>query len=275
MITVTAAQLAATALPAAADVPTRDGTPRVTVRNGETQPVFSRADAVTQTVDIVPLSLNAGPSGRPGKLGLLPRPGGTQSFVDAGKTRTAGQLLAGEDRADPDRLAYLTGPLPRDVRVDGIPSVSLRASLYGRSPYLTALLVDYGTDTRPTGARVNTDEQVCYGESVPGDPGCTTRQALKTETAPYKIITRGWLDARNRRGFSRTEPVKAGKTYTFRWNLEPADYTVRAGHRLGVVLLSTDYDYTLCYPDGTEVAVRPGLSRVLLPLARGGREALK
>ncbi len=107
----------------------------------------------------VPLSLNAGPSGQPGALGLWPRHGETQSFVDAGKTRTAEQLLVNEDQADPNRLAYLTGPLPSAVRVDGIPSVSLRASLDGRSPYLTALLVDYGTDTRRMGAHVNTDEQ--------------------------------------------------------------------------------------------------------------------
>ncbi|MFG1853030.1 Xaa-Pro dipeptidyl-peptidase [Actinomadura geliboluensis] len=223
----------------------------------------------------VPVSLNAGPSGQPGTLGPRPRPGAPQSFTDAGRTRTAEQLLADEDLADPNRLAYLTGPLPSAVRVDGIPSVSLRASLDGRSPYLTALLVDYGTDTRPTGSRVTTSEQVCFGESVPGDPGCTYRQQLATQTAPYKIITRGWLDARNRHGFSRSEPVEAGKPYTFRWDLEPTDYTVKAGHRLGVILLSTDYDYTLRHPAGTEVSVRPGVSRVLLPLARGGREALK
>jgi X-Pro dipeptidyl-peptidase len=223
----------------------------------------------------VPVSLNAGPAGQPGALGLRPRSGAAQSFTDAGKTRTAEQLLVGEDQADPNRLAYLTGPLARPVRVDGIPSLSLRASLDGRSPYLTALLVDYGTDTRPTGARVNTGEEVCYGQSVPGDSGCTIRQALHTETAPYKIITRGWLDARNRHGFARTEPIEAGRTYTFRWDLEPADYTVKAGHRLGVILLSTDHDYTLRYPAGTKVGVRPGVSRVLLPLARGGRESLQ
>ncbi|WP_433461510.1 Xaa-Pro dipeptidyl-peptidase [Spirillospora sp. CA-128828] len=223
----------------------------------------------------VPLGLNAGPSGQPGTLGLRPRHGAAQSFTDAGKTRTAEQLLANEDQADPNRLAYLTEPLPEPVRVDGVPSVSLRASLDGRSPYLTALLVDYGTDTRPTGARVNTGQEVCYGQSVPGDSGCTIRQALATETAPYKIITRGWLDARNRHDFSRTEPVEPGRTYGFRWNLEPTDYVVKAGHRLGVILLSTDYDYTLRYPAGTEVTVQPGVSRVLLPLASGGRKALR
>ncbi|GAA4227118.1 Xaa-Pro dipeptidyl-peptidase [Actinomadura meridiana] len=222
----------------------------------------------------VPVSLNAGESGQPGTLGLRPRHGRTQTFTDAGKTRTASELLLNEDQADPNRLAYLTGPLSKPVRVDGIPSMSVRASLDGRSPYLTALLVDYGTDSRPTGNRLNTTEQVCFGQTVEGDVGCTIRQKLSMQTAPYKIITRGWLDVRNRHSFSRTEPIKPGRSYSFRWDLEPTDYVVKAGHRLGVILLSTDYHFTLRYPAGTEVGVAPGVSRILLPLARGGRESL-
>ncbi|MFG2246561.1 Xaa-Pro dipeptidyl-peptidase [Spirillospora sp. NPDC048823] len=223
----------------------------------------------------VPLALNAGPSGQPGRLALRPRRGATQSFADEGRTRTAEQLLAHEDRADPGRLAFLTPPLSAPVRVNGTPGITLRASLDGRSPYLTALLVDYGTGTRPTGRRADTGERVCYGQGVPGDDGCTTRQALETETAPYKIITRGWLDARNRHDPGRTEPIRPGRTYTFRWDLQPADYTVEPGHRLGVIVLSTDYDYTLRYPAGTEVTVEPGVSRILLPLAGGGHRALR
>ncbi|MFC4909272.1 Xaa-Pro dipeptidyl-peptidase [Actinomadura gamaensis] len=226
----------------------------------------------------VPISLNAGSGGsggQPGVLSPLPRPGAAQSFVDAGRTRTAEQLLVGEDKADPNRLAYLTGPLSRPLRLDGIAKADIRASLSGQSPFLTALLVDYGTDTRPTGDRITTTDKVCYGQGVPGDDGCTFRQELATQTAPYKIITRGWLDARNRTSISRSEPLKPGKTYTFRWDMQPTDYTVKAGHRLGVIVLSTDYDYTLRYPAGTTVAVQPGVSRVWLPVAPGGDAALK
>jgi X-Pro dipeptidyl-peptidase len=204
--------------------------------------------------------------GQPGELGAAPNRGAAESFVDQ-KTRTAEQLAAGWTAADPNRLAYLTPALTRPLRVNGTPEVSVRASLDGRSPFLTALLVDYGTDTRPTGSLVSTGEQFCYGPGVTGDTGCTTRTTHVTETAPFKIVTRGWLDVRNRHDPGRTEPIAPGTMYWFRWDMQPNDYVFKAGHRIGVVVLSTDYDYTLRYPAGTKVAVAPGVSEVRLPLA--------
>jgi X-Pro dipeptidyl-peptidase len=202
-----------------------------------------------------------------GELSTKPRYGAPQSLVDAGRTRTAEQLADNGTQPDPNRLVYLTPTLTSPMRVGGTPTISLRASLDGRSPYLTALLVDYGTDTRPTGAVASTGEQVCYGESVPDDSGCTTRTAHVTTTQPFKIVTRGWLDARNRHDPSRTEPLKAGKMYDFRWDFQPNDYVFKAGHRLGVVVISTDYDYTLRYPAGTKLTLQPGSSVLHLPVA--------
>ncbi len=217
----------------------------------------------------VPLHLNPAsgtePGGQPGELGATPRRGAAESFVDQ-KTRTADQLADNWTAADPNRLAYLTPALARPVRVNGTPEISVRASLDGRSPFLTALLVDYGTDSRPTGAVASTGEQFCYGPGVTGDTGCTTRTAHVTGTAPFKIVTRGWLDVRNRHDPSRTEPITPGTMYSFRWDMQPNDYVFKAGHRIGVVVLSTDFDYTLRYPAGTKVEVQPGVSEIRLPI---------
>ena len=204
------------------------------------------------------------------KLGPLPRPlSARESFVDQ-KTRTAEELAQAAPAPDPNRLAYLTGPLPTDVRISGTPTVSVRASMKnGASPYLTALLVDYGADVRPTGALVPTGETLCYGQGVPGDTGCTALRRLGTAETPYKIVSRGWLDVRNRHRADRTEPVRAGKEYAFSWDFQPQDHLFKKGHRLGVVILSTDHDYTLRYPEGTEVTVSPGHSSVKLPVVFG------
>lgn len=77
--------------------------------------------------------------------------------------------------------------------------MSVRASLDGTPPYTTALLVDYGTATRAIAGTVqDTSRLVCYGEGVPGDTGCAYRTKHRTETTDFKIVTRGWLDVRNR-----------------------------------------------------------------------------
>ncbi|MFI6643678.1 Xaa-Pro dipeptidyl-peptidase [Streptomyces sp. NPDC050504] len=203
--------------------------------------------------------------------GLSPLPGlpGRRTLTDAGRTLTAEQLVAAPDAANPNRLAYTTGALPGDVRVNGAPEVSVRASLKGTSPYVTALLVDYGTDTRSTaGLYQDTSQQICYGQGIPGDTGCTYRTRHRTETADFKIVSRGWLDARNRVTPERQTKLVEGREYRLRWGMQPQDYVFKKGHRLGVVLISTDHDYTLRHPAGTELSVRSGVSSVTLPVAR-------
>jgi X-Pro dipeptidyl-peptidase len=41
------------------------------------------------------------------------------------------------------------------------------------------------------------------------------------------------------------------------------------GHRIGLVVMATDHDYTLRYPAGTKVSVRLGGSTLRLPLTTG------
>lgn len=205
--------------------------------------------------------------GTGGTLRTVPSGAGTrESFVD-NPARTAEQLADNELTADPNRLAYLSAPLTRETRLSGTPTVTVRADLNGASPYLTALLVDYGPADRF--ARLRTlPEQDCVGPGIPEDPGCFSRREYVTARTDSEIVTRGWLDVRNRLSPARSTPVRPGKTYTFGWNLQTKDHVFAPGHRIGLVLISTDRDHTLRYPAGTEVGVRLGASRVVLPLAR-------
>ncbi|MBB6433645.1 X-Pro dipeptidyl-peptidase [Streptomyces candidus] len=202
-------------------------------------------------------------------LSALPGLPVRQSLTDAGRTVRAEDLVAAPDAANPNRLAYTTGALGRDLRINGVPRLSVRASLRGTSPYVTALLVDYGKDTRATAGTVADTSQpaVCYGQGVPGDTGCAYRSRHRTENADFKIVSRGWLDVRNRNSLSRQDKVVEGREYGLRWDMEPQEYVFKKGHRLGVVLISTDYDYTLRYPAGTTMSVRAGVSSVTLPVS--------
>ena len=191
--------------------------------------------------------------------------GSRMSFVD--DTAQTGEALADNElSADPNRLVYLTRPLEEPVRLSGTPRVTVRASVDGLSPFLTALLVDYGTDTRFAGVRRLTETD-CVGPGLPEDPGCFARREYVTRETPYKVVTRGWLDVRNRISPWISQPVNPGTTYTFSFELQPNDHIFKPGHRLGIVLISTDRDYTLRYPAGTTVDVRLGLGHALLPLS--------
>jgi X-Pro dipeptidyl-peptidase len=179
------------------------------------------------------LRLSATSATAPGGLG---RKGGgpAQSFVDSGRTLdTDVALLPNPDTANPNRLVYLTEPLARDTHLSGTPTVSLRASVDNRyAANLTAVLVDYGPD----------------GQTM---------------------VTRGWTDVQNRKDVARTTPIEQGKAYTFEWPLEPDDYVFPAGHRIGLVIVSTDMHFTLRPLPGTQLTVQPDKSQVTLPLVGG------
>ncbi|WP_230859624.1 Xaa-Pro dipeptidyl-peptidase [Actinoplanes aureus] len=188
-----------------------------------------------------------------------------QTFID-NTARTAEDLAANETATDPNRLAYLTAPLTKQTRLSGTPEVTVRADLTGDSPYLTALLVDYGTAERFAGVRT-LPVQDCIGPGIEGDPGCFNRREYITATTPYEIVTRGWIDVRNRLSPAHTTPIRPGKAYTFRWNLQTTDHVFAPGHRIGLVLISTDRDHTLRYPTGTVVGVQPAASHLKLRLS--------
>jgi X-Pro dipeptidyl-peptidase len=87
------------------------------------------------------------------------------------------------------------------------------------------------------------------------------------------MVTRGWLDPQNRSSVWRSERVRQGQEYRFGWDLQPDDYLFKAGHRIGLVVVSTDFDYTLRPLPGTRLTLDPDDSEVTLPVV-GGRSAL-
>ncbi|MFK3984675.1 Xaa-Pro dipeptidyl-peptidase [Micromonospora sp. NPDC050397] len=164
-----------------------------------------------------------------------------QSFVDEGRTIAPTQLVAQPDTASPNRLVYTSPVLDQDVRISGRPEMRLRMAIDNKpDANLTTYLVDYG----PVGS-----------------------------TAVPVVVTRGWTDPQNRRDADRTEAVKRGKLYDYRWTLEPKDYVFAAGHRIGVVVFSTDQEYTLLPLGGTRLRVAPHDSELRIPVV-GGRSAL-
>jgi X-Pro dipeptidyl-peptidase len=150
-------------------------------------------------------------------------------------------LIQNPDTANPNRLVYVSPTLTRDVRISGTPWLELEMSIDNRNAAnLTAVLVDYG----PAGSM-----------------------------APPVMVTRGWMDPQNRHSWSRSERIRQGREYEFEWDMQPDDYVFKAGRRIGLVVVSTDFDYTIRPLPGTRLTLDPDDSELKLPVV-GGESAL-
>ena len=179
------------------------------------------------------LHLAAGAPGR-GGLTFAAGSGGPETLTDdAGVTAATLMNAATED----SRLLYQTNVLREPVRISGTPRVSLNASFSKSKANLTAILV-----------------------SLP-------------ESGNGTILTRGWIDPENRTDDWTTEAVTPGVFYRLRFDLQPKDVVVPAGRRLGLMVLSSDREFTVRPAPGTQVTLDVPGSAVSIPVV-GGAKAL-
>jgi X-Pro dipeptidyl-peptidase len=215
-----------------------EGEPRATVQR-EDGTYANEADWPAAGAQPATLQLQARSETAPGSLVADRRGAQVQSFTDAGRVLdTDDVLIQSPDAANPNRLVYTTGALSRAVRLSGTPWVTLRMAIDRGAANLTAVLVDYGPD----------------------------RSA--------RMVTRGWLDPQNRTSPARSEAVEPDRLYDLRWDMQPDDHVFAAGHRIGLVVVSTDHDYTLRPKPGTRVTLAPNRSAISLPVV-GGAAALR
>jgi predicted acyl esterase len=82
-------------------------------------------------------------------------------------------------------------------------------------------------------------------------------------------ITRGFLNLRYRRSLSREEPMPAGTRVSATVQFSPQDHTVRAGHRLVLVVAGSNVAWAVPdTPAGTRLTVHHGSgSALVLPVA--------
>lgn len=155
-----------------------------------------------------------------GSTALAPE---VQKITDAGKTKKIEDLLKNPSERNDGRLIFLTGALEKSVVLSGTPKVTLNFSVTNRkAANLTVAIVEY--DKNGNG----------------------------------KVITRGWADAQNHSDFTQGESLIPGRPYQITFKLEPKQTKLAAGSKLGVLLASTDWEYTLRPKAGTVVEFNLG-----------------
>ena len=133
----------------------------------------------------------------------------------------------------PHRLVYQSETVTEPVRMSGTPKLSLQLRFSEPAANVSVGLIDYKAD----------------GTAF--------------------LITEGWIDPQNRRSISSTFSINPGTPYRIEFGMQPDDYVFQPGSKVGIVLLSSDFEYTLRPDPGTELTLDANQSQVLLPIVGG------
>ncbi len=88
------------------------------------------------------------------------------------------------------------------------------------------------------------------------------------------VITRGWADPQNQASLRDSKPLVPGEFVELTFALQPDDQIVPAGERIGLMIFSSDRDFTLWPAPGTELTVDLDKTVLKLPVV-GGAAALE
>jgi len=173
--------------------------------------------------------LGAGGAAR-GTLGFGPAAATTETLTDDASVLDTTMMNA---TTSPNRLLYVTNPLTQDTRISGVPSVTIKAAYSKAAANLSAALV-----------------------SLPA-------------TGNGTILTRGWKDPANSVDDYTTTPLVPGQFVTVTFDMQAKDAIVPAGRRLGLMVFSSDRNYTIRPAAGTELTLDLAGSSFTLPIVGG------
>ena len=184
-----------------------------------------------------------------------------------------------------NRLVYLSEELTEAVTLSGTARVSVDITPDKSVGVVSAMILDLGEANR----HFYTQTNPAYAISANGGINAYNRveYAFRDYKTPYHEVTRSSVDIQNpnpsgityldtdvtrNTGFMpsytyQTVKIQPGETYTYVFTLEPRNYTFREGHRIAIVLFTTDYKHTQMPFEATECVLTLGEnSYVDLPL---------
>jgi X-Pro dipeptidyl-peptidase len=155
----------------------------------------------------------------------------------------SGSALAQADYTE-HRLIYLSPVLKEAVHISGIPKITVKLASNKPAANLSVWLV-----------------------SLPWTEG---RNSKITDN----IITRGWADPQNHASIRESEPLVPGNFYEVSFDLQPDDQVIAAGQQIGLMIFSSDKEFTILPKPGTELTLDLDGTVLTLPIV-GGKSALE
>ncbi len=142
------------------------------------------------------------------------------------------------------RLLYLSPVLEKSIRISGVTRVSIKLACNKSAANLSVYLI-----TLPwvEGKDVNIYEN---------------------------IITRGWADPQNHKSIRKGEALIPGEYVQISFDLMPDDQIIPAGKQIGLMIFSSDQEFTLWPKPGTQLTLDPNSTSITIPFV-GGLEEYK
>ena len=158
---------------------------------------------------------------------------GAETLVD--NAAIEGMSLATLQRSE-NRLLYLTKRLAKPLHISGTAKIRLRLACDRPAANLSVWLVSL-----PWSANGKIGDN---------------------------LITRGWADPQNRNSLTKGEPLVPGEYYDVEFELEPDDQMISTGQQVGLMVFSSDRDFTLWPKPGTKLTVDLDQSWLELPIVQ-------
>lgn len=83
------------------------------------------------------------------------------------------------------------------------------------------------------------------------------------------VITRGWADPQNHASLTESDSLTPGQFYDLSFTLQPDDQIIAAGEKIGLMIFSSDRDFTLWPDPGTILTVDLNHTSLELPVVGG------
>lgn len=133
------------------------------------------------------------------------------------------------------RLLFTTSELERPVRISGVPSITIKMTADKPSANLSVYLISIEQD----------------------------------EKEIVRLINKGWADPQNHSSLWKSTPLKSDQFVELTFDLMPDDQVIPAGHKIGLLIFSSDQDHTICPKPGTKLMVDPNGTYVAIPIVGG------
>ncbi|MDM4013836.1 Xaa-Pro dipeptidyl-peptidase [Roseiconus lacunae] len=160
----------------------------------------------------------------------------TETLVD--NFSFSGDALAQAEYTE-HRLIYTTPKFTDAVHLSGTPRVKVRLACDQSAANLSVWLVSL--------------------------PWNTDKNAKITDN----IITRGWADPQNIKSIRESEALVPGQFYDVEFDLQPDDQVIAKGQQIGLMIFSSDRDYTLHPTPGTKLTIDLQQTELTLPIVGG------